>query len=58
MWASLVISLLAVAMNRMGYYIAILDADVTGPSIPKAFGIKGKALGSEFGLFPVKTKTG
>src|SRR5690554_2974237 len=55
---SLVTSMLAVTMNRMGYHTAVLDADVTGPSIPKAFGIREKASGSEFGLFPVKTKTG
>lgn len=55
---SLVTSMLAVIMNRMGYHSAILDADVTGPSIPKAFGIKGKATGSKYGLYPVKTKTG
>ncbi|HHU48877.1 MAG TPA: Mrp/NBP35 family ATP-binding protein [Clostridiales bacterium] len=55
---SLITSMLAVTMNRMGYHTAILDADVTGPSIPKAFGIKEKAAGSELGLFPVKTKTG
>ncbi|HHW31476.1 MAG TPA: Mrp/NBP35 family ATP-binding protein [Clostridiaceae bacterium] len=55
---SLVTSLLAVTMNRMGYHTAILDADVTGPSIPKAFGIREKATGSEFGLFPVRSKTG
>ena len=55
---SLVTSILAVIMNRMGYHSAILDADVTGPSIPKAFGIKEKAKGSEFGLLPVKSKTG
>lgn len=55
---SMVTSMLAVTMNRMGYHTAILDADVTGPSIPKAFGIKGKAASSEFGLFPVKSKTG
>lgn len=55
---SLVTSMLAVAMKRRGYHTAILDADVTGPSIPKAFGLKEKATGSEFGLFPVKTKTG
>jgi Mrp family chromosome partitioning ATPase len=55
---SLVTSMIAVTMNRMGYHSAILDADVTGPSIPKAFGIKGKATGSEFGLFPAKSKTG
>ncbi|MBE5965592.1 MAG: dinitrogenase iron-molybdenum cofactor biosynthesis protein [Lachnospiraceae bacterium] len=55
---SLVTSMLAVTMNRMGYHSAILDADITGPSIPKAFGIKKKAKGNEFGLFPVKSKTG
>ena len=55
---SLVTSMLAVAMKRRGYHTAILDADVPGPSIPKAFGLKEKATGSEFGLFPVKTKTG
>ncbi|NMB30681.1 MAG: Mrp/NBP35 family ATP-binding protein [Clostridiales bacterium] len=54
---SLVTSMLAVTMNRMGYNCAILDADITGPSIPKAFGIKEKATSSEFGLFPVKSKT-
>ena len=55
---SLVTSMLAVTMNRMGYHTAILDADVTGPSIPKAFGIREKATGSELGLFPVKSTTG
>ncbi len=55
---SLVTSMLAVTMNRREHNTAILDADVTGPSIPKVFGIKEKAAGDEFGLFPVKTKTG
>jgi len=55
---SLVTSLLAVTMNRRGYHSAILDADITGPSIPKAFGIKKKADGNEMGLFPVKSNTG
>lgn len=55
---SLVTSMLAVTMNRMGYHSAILDADVTGPSIPKAFGIKEKATGNELGLYPIKSKTG
>jgi len=50
---SLVTSLLAVEMNKRGYRTAILDADVTGPSIPKAFGIMGKATGDEFGIFPI-----
>ncbi len=55
---SLITSMLAVTMNRMGYNSAIIDADITGPSIPKAFGIKEKAKGSEIGIHPVKTKTG
>ncbi|NLP35165.1 MAG: Mrp/NBP35 family ATP-binding protein [Clostridiales bacterium] len=55
---SLVTSLLAVAMNRRGYKSAILDADITGPSIPKAFGIKEKAMGTEAGILPVKSMTG
>ena len=55
---SLVTSMLAVAMNRLGYRTAILDADVTGPSIPKAFGIKERALVSDEGVIPVKSKTG
>ena len=55
---SMVTSLLAVAMNRLGHQTAILDADITGPSIPKAFGLTEKALGSELGILPVKTKTG
>ena len=50
--------MLAILMNRRGYKTAILDADVTGPSIPKAFGIKEKATVNEFGLLPVKSKTG
>jgi Mrp family chromosome partitioning ATPase/predicted Fe-Mo cluster-binding NifX family protein len=55
---SLITSMLAVEMNRRGYQTAILDADVTGPSIPKAFGIKDKATGNESGIFPVRSKTG
>lgn len=55
---SLVTSMLAVTMNRRGYNTAILDADVTGPSIPKAFGINKKAATSELGIFPIKSKTG
>lgn len=54
---SLVTSLLAVMAQREGYRTAVLDADITGPSIPKAFGLHGKAEGSELGLYPVKTKT-
>lgn len=55
---SLVTSLLAVLAQRDGYNTAILDADITGPSIPKAFGLHERAAGSEMGLFPVRTKTG
>lgn len=55
---SLVTSLLAVQSRREGFKTAILDADVTGPSIPKIFGLKGKAQGTDMGLMPVKTKTG
>ncbi len=56
---SLVTSMLAVAMRRRGYNVAILDADITGPSIPKAFGLKtGTVEGSDLGMFPVLTKTG
>lgn len=55
---SMVTSLLAVTMNRRGFHTAILDADITGPSIPKAFGIKEKAKGNEMGIFPVKSKMG
>ena len=55
---SLVTSLMAVTMNRRGHHAAILDADITGPSIPKAFGLHEKAKGSEMGLLPVKSKTG
>lgn len=55
---SLVTSLMAVHSQRNGFKTAIIDADITGPSIPKAFGLKEKADASEDGIFPVKTKTG
>ena len=55
---SLVTSLLAIQAQRKGYKTAILDADITGPSIPKAFGLHGHAEASEWGLFPVKTANG
>ncbi len=56
---SLVTSMLAVTMARRGYKTAILDADITGPSIPKAFGLKaGSVTGNELGMFPPVTKTG
>ena len=55
---SLVTALGAVASERAGYRTAVLDADITGPSVPKMFGIKDKAMGSELGLFPVESKNG
>lgn len=55
---SMITSLMAVNMNRKGYRTAILDADITGPSIPKAFGVTGRALASEEGIFPAETPTG
>ncbi|MCI9508728.1 MAG: Mrp/NBP35 family ATP-binding protein [Angelakisella sp.] len=55
---SMVTSMMAVLLNRKGYQTAILDADITGPSIPKAFGIREKAQGDETGLYPARTKTG
>lgn len=55
---SIVTSILSVLMKRKGYNSAILDADITGPSIPKAFGIKEKAVGNGDGILPVMTKSG
>lgn len=55
---SMVTSMLAVLLNRRGFNTAILDADVTGPSIPKVFGINGRAEGTEDGLLPCRSKTG
>ncbi|MGN0487940.1 MAG: P-loop NTPase [Ruminococcus sp.] len=55
---SLVTSTLAVEMNRRGYKTAVLDADITGPSIPKAFNIHSRAMGNDDGIFPVTTETG
>ncbi|NMC27503.1 MAG: P-loop NTPase [Syntrophomonadaceae bacterium] len=55
---SLVTSMLAVAMNRRGFNSAILDADITGPSIPKAFGLNSRATANTMGLLPIKSQTG
>ncbi len=54
---SMVTSLLAVALRRMDLSVGVLDADITGPSIPKAFGVKGGAEACPDGLLPAKTKT-
>ena len=55
---SLVTSLLATTLRRREDSVAILDADITGPSIPKCFGLKGKAMADEKGIYPRETKTG
>lgn len=55
---SMISSMLAVNFQRKGYRTAILDADITGPSIPKAFGITARATGNESGIDPVVSKTG
>ncbi len=55
---SMVTSLLAVNSQRNGYNTAILDADLTGPSIPKAFGLKERLEGNEYGILPAVTRTG
>ena len=55
---SLVTSMLTTAMQVKGNACGILDADITGPSIPKAFGLKGPAMQNEMGLIPAQTKTG
>ncbi len=55
---SSVTSLLAVLTRRLGFNTAILDADITGPSIPKMFGLKGDLTGCEDGIIPKSTATG
>ena len=55
---SLVTSLLASEMNKRGHKVAILDADITGPSIPTAFGIHERATGDDTALFPAVTPSG
>ncbi len=55
---SLVTCLLATLMRRRGHETAVLDADITGPSVPKMFGVTEKAMGCDEGILPAETKTG
>ena len=55
---SLVTSVIATTLSRQGHKVGILDADITGPSIPKIFGVQGQTETSEFGIFPAVTGGG
>ena len=55
---SSVTALLATSLQRQGYAVGVLDADVTGPSIPRLFGISGPVRGIPMGILPVETRTG
>ncbi len=55
---SVVAALLAIGLNRQGYQVGILDADITGPSIPMMFGLKARPMSSESALLPVGTRSG
>lgn len=55
---SYVTAMLAVELRRQGFEVGVLDADITGPSIAKIFGLSGKPLADEKGIFPKITKTG
>lgn len=51
-------AMLSCAMSAKGYSCAVLDADITGPSVPKMFGVSGSVVGDEYGIYPAKTSKG
>ena len=55
---SMVTSLMSALMRRRGHSVGILDADITGPSIPRAFGVRGQLVASEEGIYPAVSSTG
>ena len=55
---SMTSAMLAVAMRRLGYKAGVLDADITGPSIPRLFGVKGPATGDGESINPISSRTG
>lgn len=55
---SMVSAMLAIELARKGYSVGIMDADITGPSIPKMFGLNGQLFGDEGGIYPAETPLG
>lgn len=55
---SLVTGMLSTLFSRKGFKTAVMDADITGPSIPKMFGIGGRAAGNQYGILPAKSRNG
>lgn len=55
---SLVTALLASKFSRLGHSVGVLDADITGPSVPKMFGVDGKVVGDDKGFYPLESRNG